>query len=63
MPTSSDCSAMRAERLADFTELKVATASTSVPPAVASEEMVAQSAIVSARGARSAARTPRASRR
>jgi hypothetical protein len=31
--------------LADLTELKVATASTSVPPAVASEEMVAQSAI------------------
>jgi hypothetical protein len=31
--------------LADFNELKVATASTSVPPAVASEEIVTQSAV------------------
>jgi hypothetical protein len=31
--------------LADLTELKVATASTSVPPAVAREEIVAQSVI------------------
>jgi hypothetical protein len=36
-------SATRAERLADLTELKVATASTRVPPAVASEERVTQS--------------------
>ena len=36
---------MRAERLAERTEANVATASTSVPPAVASEEIVAQSAI------------------
>ena len=45
MPTSSDCSATRAERLADLTELNVAIASTSVPPAVASDEIVTQSAI------------------
>jgi hypothetical protein len=31
--------------LADLTELKVATASTSVPPAVANDEIVTQSAI------------------
>jgi len=36
-------SATRAERFADRTEAKVATASTSVPPAVASDEIVAQS--------------------
>ena len=36
-----------AERFADLTEPKVATASTSVPPAVASDEIVAQSAIPS----------------
>ena len=41
----SDRSAVRAARFADLTELKVATASTSVPPAVASEEIVTQSAI------------------
>src|SRR6516225_9999875 len=41
----SATSAIRAERLADRTEANVATASTSVPPAVASEEIVAQSAI------------------
>jgi hypothetical protein len=32
--------------LADLTELNVATASTSVPPAVASDEIVVQSAAV-----------------
>jgi hypothetical protein len=36
---------MRAARFADLTEENVATASTGVPPAVASEEMVVQSAI------------------
>src|SRR3954447_20007800 len=41
---SNVASASRALRLADRTDAKVATASTSVPPAVASEEMVAQSA-------------------
>src|SRR5947207_7130102 len=41
---SSERSATRAERLAERTEPKVAAASTSVPPAVASEEMVTQSA-------------------
>jgi hypothetical protein len=39
----SDCSATRAARFADRTDAKVAIASTSVPPAVASEETVAQS--------------------
>src|SRR5205807_9587290 len=43
-PASSERSATRAERFADLTELNVATASTSVPPAVASEEIVVQSA-------------------
>jgi hypothetical protein len=43
-PASSERSAT-AERLADCTELNVATASTSVPPAVAREEIVTQSAI------------------
>src|SRR5437016_2288143 len=47
-PTSSDCSATRAERFAERTEENVATARTSVPPAVASEEIVAQSAIARA---------------
>src|SRR5579859_8009565 len=42
-PTSRLCSAARAERLAERTEENVATASTSVPPAVASEEIVTQS--------------------
>ena len=41
--TSSDRSAVRTARLAERTEAKVATASTSVPPAVAREEIVAQS--------------------
>jgi hypothetical protein len=41
----SERSATRAERLADLTELNVATASTSVPPAVANEEIVTQSAM------------------
>ena len=44
-PASSDRSASRVERLADLTELNVARASTSVPPAVASDEIVTQSAI------------------
>jgi hypothetical protein len=43
IPIIRERSATRAERLADLTELNVATASTSVPPAVASEEMVTQS--------------------
>jgi hypothetical protein len=42
-PASSERSAARAARFAERTELKVATASTSVPPAVASDEMVAAS--------------------
>lgn len=42
-PASSDSSAARAVRLAERTEENVATASTSVPPAVASEEIVTQS--------------------
>lgn len=46
---SSDRSAVRAARFADLTELNVATASTSVPPAVASEEIVTQSAISAGR--------------
>ena len=45
IPASSDRSATRAERFADLTDENVATARTSVPPAVASEEMVTQSAI------------------
>jgi hypothetical protein len=45
VPISIDFSATRAERLADLTELNVATANTSVPPAVASDEIVTQSAI------------------
>jgi hypothetical protein len=42
-PANNDRSATRADRFADLTELNVATASTNVPPAVASEEMVTQS--------------------
>ena len=41
-PRRSDCSAMRAVRFAERTEANVATARTSVPPAVASAEIVAQ---------------------
>jgi len=41
---SSDRSATRDERLAERTEANVAPASTSVPPAVASAEIVTQSA-------------------
>src|SRR3954468_5189124 len=41
---SNVSSASRALRLAERTDAKVATASTSVPPAVASEEIVTQSA-------------------
>src|SRR5512132_4702881 len=44
-PTWRACSATRADRLADRTEAKVAAASTRVPPAVASEEIVTQSVI------------------
>src|SRR5215218_6235588 len=44
-PTWRACSAIRADWLADRTEAKVAAASTSVPPAVASEEIVTQSVI------------------
>jgi hypothetical protein len=44
-PASSERSATRADWLAERTELKVATASTNVPPAVASDEIVTQSAI------------------
>jgi hypothetical protein len=40
----SDSSATRAARLAERTDPNVAAASTSVPPAVASEEIVTQSA-------------------
>src|SRR5690348_3550957 len=40
----SACSAMRAERLPERTDANVATAKTSVPAAVASEAIVAQSA-------------------
>ena len=43
IPIRSERSATRADRLADLTELNVATASTSVPPAVASDEIVTQS--------------------
>ena len=43
IPASSVRSATRAARLADRTDTKVATASTSVPAAVASEAAVAQS--------------------
>ena len=50
-PASSERSAPRAEALAERTELNVATASTRVPPAVASAEIVAQSAIGGRRSA------------
>src|SRR3954471_1534765 len=43
-PASSARSAVRAARLADRTDENVAAASTSVPPAVASAEIVVQSA-------------------
>src|SRR5579872_3520228 len=42
IPTSNDSSATRAARLAERTEVNVAPASTNVPPAVASDEIVAQ---------------------
>src|SRR5215472_1118872 len=45
-PSSSVCSATRAARFAERTAAKVAKASTSVPPAVAREEIVAQSAML-----------------
>jgi hypothetical protein len=41
---SNDRSATRAERFAERTDANVAMARTSVPPAVASAEMVTQSA-------------------
>ena len=44
-PISRVCSAIAAERFAERTAEYVAAASTSVPPAVASDEIVAQSAI------------------
>ena len=44
MPASNASSATRDERLAERTDANVAAASTSVPPAVASDEMVTQSA-------------------
>ena len=44
MPVRSDRSATRAERLDERTAEKVAAASTRVPPAVANDEMVCQSA-------------------
>src|SRR5438067_3497856 len=44
MPVRSVCSAMRAERLDERTAEYVPAASTSVPPAVASDEIVCQSA-------------------
>ena len=45
MPASSARSVTRADRLADRTDANVASASTRVPPAVASEATVAQSVI------------------
>ena len=42
-PTSNDCSAARAALFAERTEAKVASAKTSVPAAVAREEIVTQS--------------------
>ncbi len=51
-PAISVRSATRAERFADRTALNVATASTSVPPAVASDEIVTQSAIGAILGVR-----------
>ena len=45
MLASSDVSAARAARFAERTEAKVAPARTSVPPAVASDEIVTQSAM------------------
>ena len=45
IPASIDCSASRAERLAERTAAKVATASTSVPAPVASSEIVAAQSV------------------
>ena len=45
IPASSARSVARADRFADRTAANVAAASTSVPPAVASDEIVVQSAI------------------
>src|SRR3954462_14031461 len=47
-PASSDRSAVRAALFAERTEANVAAASTRVPPAVASDEIVTQSATASA---------------
>src|SRR5437588_3583987 len=49
-PASSARSAVRADWLLERTEENVAAASTRVPPAVASEEIVAQSVIAAAYG-------------
>src|SRR4051794_33144707 len=46
IPASSDSSATRAARFADRTDPNVATARTSVPPAVANDEIVTQSAAI-----------------
>jgi hypothetical protein len=54
MAVSSDSSAMRAERFEERTAENVAVASTSVPPAVASEATVGQSAIPAGYGLRAA---------
>ena len=45
IPICIEYSANRADRFADRTDAKVAKASTRVPPAVASEAIVVQSAI------------------
>ncbi len=44
MPASRETSATRAARFADRTDANVAPARTSVPPTVARDEMVTQSA-------------------
>jgi hypothetical protein len=48
MPAISVCSASRALRFAERTDANVATASTRVPPAVASDEIVTQSTLTTA---------------
>src|SRR5215472_6677136 len=50
-PARSDCSATRAARFAERTEATVTPASTSVPPAEASAEIVTQSATARVYGA------------
>src|SRR5579871_442498 len=51
-PASNERSATRAARLAERTDANVATPSTSVPPAVASDEIVTQSATAAVYGLR-----------